>query len=172
MGILAIGTAYSYFSSQMAINRMQEEMVERQTEIEEQANDYLTATTEELLRFSTKGLNWAVRGELIRGNEEQVQQYITQLVKEDRIQQVEFITPDGIIQMSSDKKREGTAFDSSVLESDPLHSETPEYFWQEDGSVKLFAPILGLEQKLGTLSIIYTADSFAFYADSTAVSSL
>jgi len=162
ISVLVAGMLFTYFRSRMSLQKMNEVMRTHQENLEESVNEFLLSNTEDLLMLSTKGLNWAIRGELIRGNEEQIQQYLSQLVKEKGVEHVEFINSEGIIEMSSNKKKEGQKFNLSGYEENPLVKDKAFYSFNEDGTVNLFAPIMGLEKRLGTLMILYTPDQFVF----------
>lgn len=166
VGLLLVLLAIVYIRSTMTIAQIRKSMVAQQHDLEEQAQHMLASNTEELLLLSIQGFDWAVRGELIRGNEEQVQQYFTQLVKNERVQQVEFIDQDRIIQLSSDKKKESQVFDRSEFETDPLAKNEPYYHVDSLGNILLLAPVMGLERKLGTLMLEYTPQTIAFTMDS------
>lgn len=153
---------YLYFSTRFELKEMQEAMRAERVELEGQANEMLEENTESLLMLASKGFGWAVRAEFIRGNEEQVQQYITQLVKEEKITRVEFIDPAGKIKFSSDRKREGQNYDISHFDADPLHTDKPQYEFLDEQHALLFSPVMGLERRLGTLSISYIPDQFAY----------
>ena len=91
-----------------------------------------------------------------------MQQYINQLVKEEKITRVEFIDPQGQIKFSSDRKREGQSYNTSNFESDPLGMDEPLYEFVDDQHALLFSPVMGLERRLGTLVITYIPNQFAY----------
>lgn len=164
---LIITTMAAFIRTEVVKKRLIHQMEAQKETMQIHANQVLAQNTEELLKFSMKGFDWAIRGELIRGNEENVQQYIAQLVKEERVQEVDFVNSKGIIQLSSNKKREGQSFNSSEYDFEPLSSDSPEYSLQEEGKAILFAPVMGLEKRLGTLMIVYTVDLIHFQADAS-----
>jgi len=141
---------------------LREQMLVQQTEIQQQANKQMAELTDELLSFAVKGYDWAIRAELIRGNEENAQQYIAQMVQDEKISQVMFIDEQQVIQMASDKKQENQPFDVSLFPENPLQYEDIVILEQTDGSLLLFSPIMGLERRLGTLMIRYHPQPFAY----------
>ena len=83
----------------------------------------------------------------MRNNKEQISQYFNEFVKKPNIVKLQFINPDnGIIEISTDKKDEGTKtnqylnINEQLVESDSLQSN-------------FITPITGLNHKIGILSI-------------------
>ncbi len=54
--------------------------------------------------------SWSVRSELLRGNKEQVGLLLNQFVKTENVKSVLFINKENIIELSTDKKREGNTY--------------------------------------------------------------
>jgi hypothetical protein len=169
VSLLMTSLVVTYVRSEWRISQVETTALLHQQEVEIKATQILDNSTKELLLLGIKGFDWAIRGELLRGNEEQVQQYLTQLVKEDRIQLVEFINSEGMIQMSSDKNREGTQFQTEGFSDNPLQSSSPVYHLLEEESVQLFAPVMGLEKKAGTFRMVYVPEKVHFDSDSSSV---
>ena len=101
----------------------------------------------ERMQLIATTLSWAIRGELLRNNKEQISQYFNEFVKKPNIVKLQFINPDnGIIEISTDKKDEGTKtnqylnINEQLVESDSLQSN-------------FITPITGLNHKIGILSI-------------------
>lgn len=97
----------------------------------------LTATT----------LSWAIRGELLRNNKEQINQYFNEFVKTPGIIKLQLInSEDGLIEISTDKKDEGIKtnkyanINNQVVESDSVQST-------------IITPITGLNNKIGIFTI-------------------
>lgn len=99
------------------------------------------------MQLTAKTLSWALRGELIRDNKEQINQYFMEFVKNPNIGKLQFINAENsIIEISTDKKDEGTInseygkIDSQIISTDSIQ-------------YKIVTPITGLNKKIGFLII-------------------
>lgn len=105
------------------------------------------------LLFGT-ALAWAVRGELIRANLDQIDQYFNELVRNERFRVVLLAGADGRIQLASDRKLQG----GLLTEHFPgLPGEAPAVAVREgaEGEKLLVLPIQGLTSRLGTVVLAY-----------------
>lgn len=143
-----------------AEQRMQEQAQQLETEkaaIRAEAADMLAKNSEAAHQLLGTSLAWAIRGELIRNNLDQIDQYFNELVKNERIKLAVLSNQEGKILVASDKKYQdtefGQAFPATLL-------ETTEVTIQDtDGSVKLLVmPIMGLNNRLGTAVLSYTPE--------------
>ena len=103
-------------------------------------------------------LAWAVRGEMIRNNRDQIDQYFTELVRNERIRLVLLADVNGKILLASNRKlQEGTfadVFPAALLQE-------PQVTVQEgEGNEKrLVLPIQGLTARLGTVVVVYLPEA-------------
>jgi len=101
---------------------------------------------------------WAVRGELTRGNNEQVDVYFKQLVQNDRIEEISFIDSVGVVMISTNKKYEGKTinadFVSTMLKADEIT------IVNKMNKRIIGAPVLSIDRKIGTLILIYRSEPF------------
>lgn len=105
-----------------------------------------------LTRFGT-ALAWAVRGELIRNNLDQVDQYFAELVRMPRVQRVVLAGQDGKVLVATDRKFLG----QPVTQLHPAEVlTTPQVVAQTtpQGS-RLVIPVMGLNARLGTVVVEY-----------------
>ncbi len=111
------------------------------------------------LMFGT-ALAWAVRGELIRGNQDQIDQYFNELVRNERIRVAVLAAADGKILLASDRKLQG----GLLAEHFPADlAEAPTVMVRDgaDGEKLLVLPIQGLTSRLGTVVLAYRAETVA-----------
>lgn len=104
-------------------------------------------------------LAWAVRREMISGNLDQIDQYFTELVKVKGFTRIVLAKADSVVALSSDRKFLGAKFDS-VYPAEYLTAEQTQILESAPGQYLLVVPIMGLNKKLGTLVISYTAEAF------------
>ena len=91
---------------------------------------------------------------MLRENYEQINEYFVQFVKEQDVKQILIAKPDGLIVVSTDKKLEAMSF-ALLYPPDLLEQDTVFVKLNEDATVWVAAPILGLNTKLGVLFMIY-----------------
>lgn len=109
------------------------------------------------LMFGT-ALAWAVRGELIRGNHDQIDQYFNELVRNERIRAVVLAAADGQIVLASDRKLQG----GLLAQHFPGNAgEAPAVAVRDgvDGEKLLVLPIQGLTSRLGTVVLAYRPET-------------
>ncbi|MFN3595101.1 MAG: hypothetical protein ACK4TK_10540 [Thiobacillaceae bacterium] len=105
-----------------------------------------------LTRFGT-ALAWAVRGELIRNNLDQVDQYFAELVRMPRVHRVVLAGQDGKVLVATDRKFLG----QPVTELHPagvLTTLQVDVQATAQGS-RLVIPVMGLNARLGTVVVEY-----------------
>ncbi|HCA26767.1 MAG TPA: hypothetical protein DEP05_03860 [Betaproteobacteria bacterium] len=124
-----------------------------------QAAESGTRRTALFLRHFATPLAWAVRAEMMRGNFDQINQYLVDLVKLNGFTRAVLAKTDGVIAVSSDKKFEGAPFTRlyPATLADAQHIQLTEGENQEH---LLVIPVMGLTGRLGTLVITYTPAVF------------
>jgi hypothetical protein len=116
--------------------------------------------TKQSLQTFAIPLAWAVRRELMADNLDQVDQYVSELVKQTGFEQVVVAKADGVVAVASDRKNLGIRFDSLY----PVRYLTTEQIDVEEttpGRWQVFIPIMGLNARLGTVAIDYTTQPAA-----------
>ena len=116
------------------------------TEIYETRLDSLTISSMEL---TAKVLSWAVRGEMLRQNLDQVNQFFNSFVQEPGINKIQLIDPvSAKIVLSTDKKDEGAIIeDTLILQAERIYNTTGE------NHTKIISPVMGLSTRIGVLVI-------------------
>lgn len=126
---------------------------ERQN-LEKQAMRQIVQTHEEHLKLLAKPLVWAVRGEMMQGNMNQVNLFVNDMVKEKNFQRIVIANDKGIIISSTNKKDEGKEF-LSVGKQTYLTSNATTVEDINDSIVVMSSPIMGVNNRLGTFMINY-----------------
>ena len=103
-------------------------------------------------------LAWAVRGELIRNNLDQIDQYLTELVKTKDTERVVLISDEGKLLVSTDKRLESEEA-SSLYPKDVLGLQTITIKSDVDNRKLLVVPVMGLNKRLATIVISYNPPS-------------
>lgn len=125
-------------------------------EVTAQAARVIAERNTELLRLVSVPLVWAVRGEMMRGNYDQINQYLINFVREPHVQDVILAKADGVILLATNKRLEGEpvtdSFPASVLQVE----KTTVNSLEGKGLVSA-SPVMGLNRKLGVLIVVYAA---------------
>ncbi len=159
--ILILGLAssgYFWISKDMALKRQTNNFNDEKTMLLQQAQEAFQMNTEQNLELMMKAFVWAVRGEMIRGNQEQVDQYFKQLVKTEKIQEVTLVDKNGVILISSNKKNEGNNLSSEYLKA-VLETTEMNVINEADNQI-VAAPVMSLDSRIGTLVVIAKRNVF------------
>ncbi|MFW6224428.1 MAG: hypothetical protein ACOC4R_02080 [Bacteroidota bacterium] len=116
--------------------------------------------TQDMLKLFTRPLVWSIRAEMLRGNKEQVDLLISDIVKEDNFRHIMVVDAEGEILSSTNKRQEGQMAED-YLEAEMLAMDTTTIVQGDDGTtLASFSPILGFDRRIGTLVIEYTPEEF------------
>lgn len=134
-------------------------------QLSRQAAVVITAQSESYLRLMAIPLVWTVRSEMLRGNYEQVNQYLTQFVKEPNMKELLVARTDGSIVAATNKQREGTSitalFPPEIVQVNAITVTTG-----QDDTWLVSAPIMGLNDKLGVLVLVAAVPAYSLEAPS------
>jgi hypothetical protein len=119
-----------------------------------QVRQRAAAQADESRRRFALALAWAVRGELIRNNLDQVDQYFAELVKLPDHTLVLLAAPDGKVVVSTDRKHLG-ADASGLVPAEALSQANIALLAEADGAKLLAIPVMGLNARLGTVLLRY-----------------
>lgn len=126
-------------------------MIQLQEESALQLETEVLNTSKRQLPLVMKPLVWAVRSALIRKNDDEIAQYFYELVQEEAIKEVILADIDGQIKVSTNKKNENQPF-KAVYPVANLNVNKVSFTYNKE-AYQIIAPILSLDQKLGTLFI-------------------
>jgi L-lactate utilization protein LutC len=129
-----------------------------QLELKEKASAQLMQSHKTHLILLAKPFVWALRTELLNKNLGQVNQYLNEMVKEKGMLRIMIANPKGTIIASTNKKDEGQPFTSvgnqASLTTDEISVEVA-----KDSTLVMTSPIMGFNNRLGTLLIKYSASN-------------
>jgi hypothetical protein len=138
----------------IAVRNMEKRMEAQRAKLIEKSQQVITSKTHELLRLTTIPLVWVVRKEMINENYDQINEYLNRFVKEPTIKQILVVKSDGTIAVATDKKIEGAPF-SSLFPQNLIEQNEISISDDGKGNIRVAAPIMGLNAKLGLLIMIY-----------------
>lgn len=107
----------------------------------------------EMLMLMLKPMVWSIRADMLRGNLEQVNLLISDLVKEKNFQFIHIIAPDGKVMLSTNKSFEGKPI-GNLVDATLLMVKMPMVL-QNNQVLLGAAPILGIDRQIATLVIAY-----------------
>lgn len=109
--------------------------------------------TDESRRQFGLALAWAVRGEMIRNNLDQVDQFFTEIVRLPNTERVLLIgADDNKVLVSTDRRHQG-ADGAAVVGADTLQVQQVSVRAGQNGTRELVIPVMGLNSRLGTVIV-------------------
>lgn len=133
---------------------MQQKFAADRIALIEQVRQRAAATTDETRRRFAMALAWAVRGEMIRNNLDQVDQYFAELVKLPGHKLVLLAERDGKVRVATDRKHLG-ADAASLVPSELLTRGEISIHDEGQGTRLLAIPVMGLNTRMGTVLLRY-----------------
>ncbi|TVQ06369.1 MAG: hypothetical protein EA361_19850 [Bacteroidetes bacterium] len=141
--IMAAGYFWMNFQSDRQFKRLENEAASR---VEQNNHD--------MLRLFTRPMVWSIRSEMLRGNKEQVDMLISDIVREDNFQHIFVVNAEGEIFSSTNKRQEGQKA-TDYVDAEMLSMNATTIVQGEDNVLTLYSPILGFDRRIGTLVIEY-----------------
>jgi len=126
------------------------------TTIQRTAQETLATHSAEIYQLFGTALAWNIRSAMMRNNLDEIDQYFSALVKNDRIQLAVLADPSGKVLLASDRKFQERSFSEhfpAALLQQPGVSIHP----GEGKERRLVLPIQGLNSQLGTVVLTYMA---------------
>lgn len=145
----------------MEIKGLQKSFSKSKVELHEKASEKLVQNNEMHLKLLAKPMIWALRSEMMQGNLNQVNLYLNDLVKEKNFQSIAVANEKGKIISSTNKKEEDKLF-STISKDVYLTSNETTIENEGDSILIMTSPIMGFNNRLGTLYIKYGVDKKIF----------
>ena len=143
-------------SAEQRVAAVRAEMQADMETVEQRLRELTDERVEELLQLLGVPLGWAVRTEAISDDYDQIEEYANLLVKEPRVRRVVFVTPEGSVRVSTDRKLQGEPAASYF--GDLVRQERITLRRDEAGDYQLMVPILGYSGRLGSLVVTVAGD--------------
>ncbi|MDF1699235.1 MAG: hypothetical protein P1U56_25495 [Saprospiraceae bacterium] len=157
--LAAIGLAgFLWVSKGIALKKQVKTFETEKAKIVEDAKSTLLTNTNGHLELTMKTFVWAVRSEITRGNQEQVDQYFNQLVKSEKVEEIILVDTNGKVLISTNKKNEGIKLETDYAEDVSKVKEVT-IINKTDQQV-VAAPVLSIDSRVGTLIVLYNNDVF------------
>lgn len=167
LGILLLVFAWKHIAVSQVESRVEKERTEMAQNLETERSIMIRKAREyadsqyikEEERFG-QVLSWAVRGELIRNNLDQISQYLNELVKMKDTERVVLISDEGKLLVSTDKKLE-EAEGKDLYPAEVLQKRKITVMSDVNGKKLLIVPVMGLNSRLATVVISYKQPALA-----------
>lgn len=165
LGVLLLVFIWKQIAVNQAESRLEKGQAQIEQQLEEKSRELVTKAREyadsqykkEEERFG-QVLAWAVRGELIRNNLDQIDQYLSELVKMKDTERVVLVSDEGKLLVSTDKKLI-TEEASNLYPKDILNLQSITVKSDVGGKKLLVVPVMGLNKRLATIIISYNPPS-------------
>lgn len=151
---------WMYVSKGIAVKQAQEAGAAQRAEWLRQVDAHHAGTVKQSLDLFGVPLAWAIRREMMAGNLDQVDQYVSDLVKLKGVERVTVAKADGSVVVASDRGDLGASFGSLYAER-YLSAEQIVTEETAPGQWLLVVPVMGLNARLGTVAIDYRAPPVA-----------
>lgn len=161
LGIILIIFAWKQIAISQAESRLEKARAEMTQNLETErsiiirkAREYADSQYKKEEERFGQVLSWAVRGELIRNNLDQVSQYLNELVKMKDTERVVLISDEGKLLVSTDKKLE-EAEGKDIYPAEVLQQQKITLMSDVEGKKILVVPVMGLNTRLATVVVSY-----------------
>jgi len=119
------------------------------------AQEMLDSITKDQLLMVVQAFSWAVRAEMINGNNKQLDGYFRQFVKATLVLEVCLLDQDGRVQVSTNKKQEGDILSNDWLAEALVATDIFVIEGTKTENLVVVAPVISQNQHLGTLVVFY-----------------
>jgi hypothetical protein len=135
------------------------EIANQKTKIEKVAKTQIHENQQELLKLVAKPFVWSIRTEMLRGNLEQVNILITDMVKENNFVFIHLIEPNGNVLLSTNKRIEGQQIGEEI-DRTLLNVDSSVIKYNNQNEFVVAAPVMGVDRRLAMLVFGYTPTVF------------
>lgn len=159
IGIIVVLLVWKTIAVSKVESDMAKKLESERVLITQQAREYADQQyVKEEERFG-QVLSWAVRGELIRNNVDQIDQYLSEIVKMKDTERVVLIGDDGQLLVSTDKRLEETK-GVEIYPKEILNLQKITLRSDVEGKKILVVPVMGLNKKIATVVVSYKQPKF------------
>ncbi len=151
---LCLLAAGLYVWKLVAVRRVEQAMQAQQTELTQARRVAIGLQAAEMLRLATLPLGWAVRGEMLKDNLNQVDDYFRLFIRERGVESLLLVDKDGKVVVASDQKLVGRS--AADLVSSALLATAEPAQEQTGKRVRQVVPIMAFDARIGTLVMDYT----------------
>jgi hypothetical protein len=137
----------------LTVRALEHRMDAQKTEMVEARQQALRVQARDMLRLSARPYAWAIRAEMLKGNLNQIDDYIRQFVREPGVRSLVLIGKDGKVLLASDRKLETQSADA--LASKAIRQATEVVIEEPGEFIRMGVPIMGFDERLAVLVVDY-----------------
>jgi hypothetical protein len=123
------------------------------------ASEQIDQNNLEMLRLFSRPMVWSIRAEMLRGNKEQIDLLISDMVREKNFENIFVVDMEGTIYVSTTKRQEGQQA-ADFISPDLLSADATIIQDTGNNTQLLVSPVLGFDRRIGTLVIEYAPSGF------------
>jgi hypothetical protein len=146
VGLLAVIVVY--FGKEIQVKLQRNAVVKT-------ANVQLLESNKTMLKVLSKSVVWSIRSEMLRGNMEQVNLLMSELVMDSHFQYINLVGQNGTILLSTNNKHKGQPIESEKVRSVLNADSTTIITEAKDTVITVVSPVMGYDKRLGTLVMGY-----------------
>ncbi len=154
--LLAVGI---YIWKELAVKDLEIEMENQRTEMAEERQKALDAQARDMLRLAALPLAWSVRGEMIRENLSQIDEYFREFVKKEGVLSIFLIDKENTVVLATNRKLEEQPADQVV--SQQIRDAESVLIEKSESILRMGVPIMSFNEKMGILVVDYKPPTFA-----------
>ncbi len=159
--ILICGAMYGW--KVITVNQMKKQFTADSLMIVSKTQEFIKQKDSTYLRLVAYTFSWAIRGEITRENMEQVNQYVSALVKQPNFSDILIANNEGKVVVSSNKKYETTNLSNFFAYNYINLTDVTVVKHPEDKELFIaLSPIMNLNAKIGTLLFTFKASKVNF----------
>ena len=141
---------------ELAVQAVTQKLNAEHAALQARAREAFSSHSEDAHRLFGTALSWAIRSALTRNDYGEIEQYFSELVKNQRIRLAVLSDPEGKLVLATDGNMKGSAFTQHFPAA--LLNERAVAVHPGEGQLKrLVMPIQGLSAPLGTALVVYEA---------------
>jgi hypothetical protein len=137
----------------LTVRALEHRMDAQKTEMSEARRQALKLQARDMLRLSARPYAWAIRSEMLKGNLNQIDDYLRQFVREPGVRSLVLIGKDGKVLLASDRKLETQSADA--LASKAIRTATEVVIEEPGDFIRMGVPIMGFDERMAILVVDY-----------------
>lgn len=143
---------YQWIDGRSSKLKMKKAFAVEKMQLQDSLENQIMVLERDDIELITRNFSWAVRGEMIRGNQDQIEQYFNQLVKSDKVLELLYLDNKNNVLVATNKKKEGKELSNSEMIQ---HIGKEELFISENEVTIISSiPVMSFDSKLGTLIMV------------------
>lgn len=156
IGVLVVLVLGLFAWRAVSLNRAEDRLAEERARWAEAERRAVAERTRDMLGLTAVTLGLAVREAAIAEDYGRIATYLDRVVREPGVERVLLADADGSIRVATDRSLEGTPL-GDVVPEEPGQRATVDR--TAEGAFRVVVPITGLNERIGTLVLLYRAPS-------------